>query len=46
MFGQPHDVTVAPDGRDVYVGDIGLGKKVWRFDRPDLLSPSTDVGLM
>lgn len=30
---QPHDVTVSPDGSDVYVGDIGQPAKVWRFSR-------------
>lgn len=38
-FGQPHDVTVSNDGADVYVGDIGMGKKVWKFDRPNIKSP-------
>ncbi|ESO92580.1 hypothetical protein LOTGIDRAFT_204047 [Lottia gigantea] len=29
---QPHDVTVSPNGNDVYLGDIGtLGSRVYRF---------------
>ena len=50
-FGQPHDVTVSRDGKDIYVGDIGQGQKVWKLDRPALTSPPPnvnigDIGLM
>lgn len=30
-FGTPHDVTTSPDGRSVYVGDIGKDT-VWEFE--------------
>ena len=45
MFGLPHDVTVSHDGRDIYVGDIGQGQKVWKLDRPALTSPPPDMNI-
>lgn len=45
---QPHDVTVSPDGSDVYVGDIGKPARVWKFQRhttsADSHSPVSIVG--
>jgi len=32
-FGNPHDIAVSKDGRDVYVVEISQPYKVWKFSR-------------
>ncbi|KAL3866558.1 hypothetical protein ACJMK2_043847 [Sinanodonta woodiana] len=31
-FEAPHDLAVSPDGRELYVGDIGHDPVVWKFE--------------
>lgn len=43
-FGNPHDVSVTPDGNDIYVVEISQPYKVWKFSRGKRSGKGEQVG--